>query len=515
MRRGPGPRAAGGVDTDTGAGDGGAAAGAAGDGEPEGEDRRGTVAGEAEGGADGRHTDAGHLVVDQVFQRRGDCRKAGALLHRVDIRRAVEGQHPALARKRSAGEGHGRGAEWRDHIGVEGRPADADGVTGDDRLEFAVEVAIDAVAQALCHAIGGDAYEVVDRGRRDGVGDARVMGTLGGAVIDRHDLELARGEPVAVVEGETAGAGAGDRSRVGELHTGVVEQADLAIEAQVDAHQAGGRLGQHHPVVVEQQGARRVGAFGHDRRRLRERARIVVGGDQHRRGVVVDHHHRHPQHGQAVIGAAILRAGALLHPVHDVEGVVAFGERVLWREHIDRLRDIPVAAGEQQRHAIDARGAGGGRGIGRQRDSLAAGSFHAFAQRHRRCRDQHVLFRRPAQHHLVAVDHQNAAGALEYPQRPLVLRDHHRRAVIVGDVDDDVAHEDRLVGRVVAGDGVDHQAAMALELVADHRDFATVAAADVEIVAAQAADDFQRHASAGALDEEAVVALKRVDHDAL
>ena len=56
---------------------------------------------------------------------------------------------------------------------------------------------------------------------------------------------------------------------------------------------------------------------------------------------------------------------------------------------------------------------------------------------------------------------------------------------------------------------------MALELVADDRDFLAAAAADVEGIAAEAADDLQRNAGAGALDEEAVVAFDGIDHDLL
>ena len=55
---------------------------------------------------------------------------------------------------------------------------------------------------------------------------------------------------------------------------------------------------------------------------------------------------------------------------------------------------------------------------------------------------------------------------------------------------------------------------MAFQVVADHRHRGAVAAADVEGVAAQAADDFDRHAFAGALDEKAVVAFEGIDHDA-
>ena len=53
------------------------------------------------------------------------------------------------------------------------------------------------------------------------------------------------------------------------------------------------------------------------------------------------------------------------------------------------------------------------------------------------------------------------------------------------------------------------------EVVADDGDFAAVAAADVEGVAAQAADDLDGDFLAGAGDEEAVVALERVDDDLL
>ena len=202
--------------------------------------------------------------------------------------------------------------------------------------------------------------------------------------------------------------------------------------------------------------------------------------------------------------------------MHDVEAVGAFRQRVLRREHVDLLRHEPVVARELQRHAVLARA--GGRVGGVQRDALAARALHALSQRDRRGGDEHVLFGRPRQHHAVAVDDElrvRRGGVLEYADRPDVLRDHHGRLVVVGDVCGDVLHEDRAVGRVVAVDRIDHQAAVALQVVAHHGDRGAVAAADVERVAAQAADDLERHARAGALDEEAVVAFQRVDHDAL
>ena len=309
------------------------------------------------------------------------------------------------------------------------------------------------------------------------------------------------------------------------------DQFDLAVEREINLDGAGGLLGQHHPVAVLTQSSRRqrIGApaLGHNRLVVALAGGVVVGRDQHRGGIVVHHGRDHPEHRQAVIGSAVLGTDALLGAVYDAVAVGAFGQRILPGVNIDGLWHEPVVAREDQGGTVLAGqgccggGPGGGGGIGQavgihqtQLDALAAGLLRAFGQRHRHGGHRDVLLRSPGQYHLVGVDHQVAdIAVLEHADRADGLSDHHIGHIVVAHIRDDILDEDILVLGVVGGGGLHHQAAMALKLVADHRDFGAVAAADVEGIAAEATDDPQIHARAGALDEEAVVAFDGIDDD--
>ena len=105
-----------------------------------------------------------------------------------------------------------------------------------------VDVAVDTVGETLCDVLCGDAEEVVQRLRRDGVADARVVRAFLGVVVNRLDRDLLRRIPVRRVERQ----GITHKRRV------VVDcnQLDLAVEDDIDPHLAGGLLGQNDPVVV-------------------------------------------------------------------------------------------------------------------------------------------------------------------------------------------------------------------------------------------------------------------------
>ena len=68
-----------------------------------------------------------------------------------------------------------------------------------------------------------------------------------------------------------------------------------------------------------------------------------------------------------------------------------------------------------------------------------------------------------------------------------------------------------MIERIVAGDGLDDQAAVSLQVVAHHCHGLAVTTGDVERVAAQATVDLHRHALRRALDKEAVVAFEGID----
>ena len=357
------------------------------------------------------------------------------------------------------------------------------------------------------------------------------MRSLAGRVVDgAHGDTLGR-VPVRRVEGQRQRVGVG----------GADADAALRIRLEVYPDRPCGRLGENDGIAVGLQPGRcgRVGtgharlldraAFGDHRAQavryaVVRRRIVVVRRDIDRCGIVVDHGGDHAQDRQAVVGAAVLGALALLRPVHDGVAVVAFGQFVVRRIDVYGLRNEPIVAREDQRQAILARLAIDhilrGQRTGAERDAAAAGTARALRQRHRHRRDDDLFLGGAREHDLVGVDNQivGAVGhwlALEDADRAIDLLHHHGGGVVVGHMCGNVLREDALIGRIRAVDRCDHEAAVPLQVVADHGDRVATAAADVEGVAAAAADDFQRRAGAGALDEEAVVALERVDDNLL
>ena len=256
---------------------------------------------------------------------------------------------------------------------------------------------------------------------------------------------------------------------------------------------------------------------------------LGIAGNHHGSRVVIDHGGHHTQDSQAVIGAAILGALALLGAVHDVVAAQAFRKLVLRRIDIHGLRFEPVVPGKGERQAHQA-GLGGelirGQECGStQCNTQSTGLLRALRQRDGYCVHQHVFFRCLGQHHAVAVDHQITVRpgvddavdgmVLKHPDRAVVELHHHAGRRVVGHVGRDVLRIDALVFRVGTGHRVDDQTAMALQVVTDNRHFLAVASAHVEGVAALTADDLQRHTGAGVLDEEAVIALQRINRHLL
>ena len=234
--------------------------------------------------------------------------------------------------------------------------------------------------------------------------------------------------------------------------------------------------------------------------------RLVAGGDDQDFGnVVIDDIGGDRGDLDRIVGAAVTVGCSLAHGVLDVDRAQPLGDLILRRRDGNLLRHEPVVAVEHQRRAI---------GIAIQRHALAAGPDLGFARGRRLGGDVDVFFRRTRQDDGIDRMHKGSGGdsaALEDPQAHEVLAgDDDPGFVVVHDVDRDVRH----VG--AAGHAHVDQAAVALAVVADHRHrLAAFAAANVEGIAAAAADQFELDILAGAADEEGIVAFEGIDDDSL
>ena len=343
------------------------------------------------------------------------------------------------------------------------------------------------------------------------MGDPTVMRALGFGVGGRRHGDGLRNVPVRRYELHVLPVAV-------DQHLATDDDVDIDIRVvEINLYRPGGPFGQHDLVNVElRQGAalRDHGiAFAVDL--LGGGGRVegrVVLDDQHRRGVVVDDLDHHAGCDQPVIGAAVDRGRALHDVVLDVDAAHALGQVVVGGRHEDGLRDEPVGAVEEQRHAhiaaIDP-------------DTLAAGIAIGFGQRHRRRGDPDGVLGRARQDDLVAVHDQAAVGCdiLEHAQLAAFEQHQDTSLVVIGDDRRDVLNEDVLVARVVRGDRVQDQAGIAFQAVRDdrdrtaHRHLVELRAADVEHIGTEPADNLDHHILAGALDEEGVVALERIDGD--
>ena len=449
-------------------------------------------------------------LIGDVLDR--ECR-GGADIRRADTVEpglAIDDEGPGLSLCSRAAEGDDGDGIWRTEAVKEGRAGDGDFISTRCGLERAVDIAVDLGDEARGYIGGCHTEEVVDGIRLNRGRDPRVVRAFEGGVIHRLDFDLSRCRPV--------GAGKGNRVAANSRAAGRVE-CDLAVKGKIDLDVPGGGLGERDPIAVGPQPAGRsqvgASALGHDWLiHIRERTVFVVGRDQHGRCIVVDHRCHQSEDSEAVIGTAVFRTRPLLGTMHDIETAGTLRQQILLGVDIDRLRVKPVVAGEGQGHPVQVRCAGGCSRT--ELDAPAPCLLHAFAQRYRNGGHGDALFRCAGEHHLVAIDHQVAAVAVfEDADRTNVEHDDDVAFVVVAHIHRDVLDEDVLVGRVVRGRGLNDEAAVALELVADDRDRLAAATADVEGIAAKATDDLERNACAGALDEEAVVAFDGIDHDLL
>ena len=355
--------------------------------------------------------------------------------------------------------------------------------------------------------------------------DPRVVGRFLERIVDGDNRDLLR---VVPRRGTTS---RGERQCIAADHLTVDEDhLDLSVLAEagqridggdIDQHITGRLLGQDDPVLVLQQSVRRsriirrnaIGdrsALGHDGLVLIwERRGIVVDRrDKDRCRIIIDDFGDDAQNRQPVVGTAILRTAALLDAMLDIDGTRSLSQVVILRCDRDCLRNEPVGPSKYECGADLA---------AIQCDALAAGGLLALAQWHGGGRDQHVLFRRTAQDNLIDIDDKAcmSRGVFEDPDRTVLQKHDDAGLVVVGHVGGNIPDEDVLVIRIVAAHRLDDQTAVALQVVTDDGDFLAVAAADVEGVTANSADDLQGHAFAGALDEEPVVTFQRIDDDPL
>ncbi len=462
-------------------------------------------------------------LADEAVDRGCEAGSAAAGRQREDELRAIDRQRPDVTGGRRPDRRRHLAAEGRLRAGRDreaGRAGASGGPGGRERGAADRQVVPARGGLVLAGRVGGD--RVGEAGRDLGRGDSEERAAVGGdrrrdpRVVDPDDARAGRGLDVDELQPVPVAGREGQVDRR-EPVDAVRRQHRLAVGCDVDRDRAARRLRQHGRVVAGRRDGGvdvRVGAVG-DQQRIGDRAAAVVRARVVRRdddalGVGVDHLEAHGLDRDAVVGVAVDRARPFDHGVLDRERTVAGRDAVGRGRHGDhhQLRYEPVRRGEEQRRSSE---------LSVQEDVLDAFALLGQARRRRGRGHEHVLGRCLREHHRVGVDdealrHVRALEDLELAR----LRDHDARCVGVGDVGGDPGHGRTGVGarggRVRRVDEVRDEPAVPVEAVADDGDrLVAAAAADVEGVAALAADELEVDGRARALHVEGVVAGAAID----